>query len=374
MSAIAEHVETGSLADIAEVVMGQSPAGTSYNRDGDGAALINGPTEFTRRYPVPKQWTTAPGRFCKAGDELICVRGSSTGRMNTADQVYCIGRGVAAVRAKPSNDQNYVRFALSAVVTDLLKLQSGSTFPSIDARVIRGGAIFLPSYEEQVQIGRALGDIDDQISAIEELIAKKQAIKQGMMQQLLTGKTRLPGFTEPWVECRLGDVLTVRHGKSQKAVKSPSGKYPILATGGQIGWADTPLYAKPSVLIGRKGTIDRPQFQATPFWTVDTLFYTEVSASADPRYLYYCFLTVDWRSMNEASGVPSLSACRVEGVKVHLPHTDEQQAIRSVLDDAHSEVMVLRARLDKARAVKQGMMQELLTGRTRLRGSEDSDE
>jgi len=259
----------------------------------------------------------------------------------------------------------------------LARIQSLTAKSSVDSvrlETIAGMEIPLPSRAEQDRIAGAIDDLEHLITTLERLIVKKQAIKQGMMQQLLTGKTRLPGFTQPWVECRLGDVLTVRHGKSQKAVESPSGKYPILATGGQIGWADTPLYAKPSVLIGRKGTIDRPQFQATPFWTVDTLFYTEVSASADPRYLYYCFLTVDWRSMNEASGVPSLSACRVEGVKVHLPHTDEQQAIRSVLDDAHSEVMVLRARLDKARAVKQGMMQELLTGRTRLRGSEDSDE
>src|SRR5699024_10426508 len=114
---------------------------SSYNRARIGAPLINGPTEFTDRHPVPKQWSTAPVRFCKAEDVLICVRGSSTGRMNIADQDYCIGRGVAAVRAKRGNDQNFVTYALSAVVSDLLKLQTGSTFPSIDSRVIKGGSL-----------------------------------------------------------------------------------------------------------------------------------------------------------------------------------------------------------------------------------------
>jgi type I restriction enzyme S subunit len=241
-----------------------------------------------------------------------------------------------------------------------------TSVPQINNKHIIPLAIQLPSLPEQRRLATTMRDIDDLIATLERLIAKKQAMKQGMMQLLLTGRTRLPGFTEPWREVRLIDVLTVRHGKNQRAVESTSGKYPILATGGQIGWADKPLYTKPSVLIGRKGTIDRPQYQATPFWTVDTLFYTEISASADPRYLYYVFLTVDWRSMNEASGVPSLSSSRVESVEVQLPEINEQRAIRSVLDDTDSEVTTLRTQLAKAHAIKQGMMQELLTGRTRL--------
>ena len=224
----------------------------------------------------------------------------------------------------------------------------------------------LPPKEEQRRIGKALQDADDLIATLERLIAKKQAIKQGMMQQLLTGRTRLPGFTSPWREATLGEVLKVRHGKSQRAVEVASGKYPILATGGQIGWASTPLYSKPSVLIGRKGTIDRPQYQEQPFWTVDTLFYTEISTSADPRFLYYAFLTIDWRSMNEASGVPSLSSTRVEGVEIDLPDLEEQAAIRKALDDSENEIELLKARLSKARAIKTGMMQQLLTGRVRL--------
>jgi type I restriction enzyme S subunit len=201
---------------------------------------------------------------------------------------------------------------------------------------------------------------------LERLVAKKRAIKQGMMQQLLTGRTRIPGYTDAWLDVSLGDVLSVRHGKSQKTVESPNGRFPILATGGQIGWARSPLYSRASVLIGRKGTIDHPQYQANPFWTVDTLFYTEISGSIDPRYLYYVFLTVDWRSMNEASGVPSLSAARVESVEIKLPSIDEQQKIRRVLDDADAEIQCLQERLRKMKAIKQGMMQELLTGRTRL--------
>lgn len=182
----------GVLGDIAEVVMGQSPVGSSYNRHRAGSPLINGPTEFTDRYPAVNQWTTAPIRFCRAEDVLICVRGSSTGRTNIADRAYCIGRGVAAVRAKNGNSQTYTQFVLEAVVAELLKLQTGSTFPSIDSRVILSGGIYIPDQNEQAAIGNALADIDSEIEVLRERGDKARDIKTGMMQRLLTGRTRLP--------------------------------------------------------------------------------------------------------------------------------------------------------------------------------------
>lgn len=278
----------------------------------------------------------------------------------------CIHDGFVALENLRA-DQRFLLYLLKASESKLREAgQSGSQM-NVNTDIVRGLAVRIPEdREEQERIAEALWDIDDQIVTLERLIVKKQAIKQGMMQHLLTGRTRLQGFTSQWTPARLGDMLTVRHGRSQRDVESPSGTVPILATGGQIGWADRPLYSKPSVLIGRKGTIDRPQYESRPFWTVDTLFYTEISANADPKFLYYVFQTIDWRSMNEASGVPSLSSSRIEGVEVHLPRLEEQVAIRKVLDDAQAEIASLCDRLAKARAVKTGMMQQLLTGRTRL--------
>lgn len=187
-----EPWKAGALGDIADVTMGQSPAGSSYNREQAGAPLINGPTEFAAENPVAQQWTTAPVRFCKRGAVLICVRGSSTGRMNIADTAYCIERGIAAVEPRGRNSQTYIRYALATIVDDVLQLQSGSTFPSIDARAIRGAELSIPEPDEQGAIGRALHDVDGAIVTLTRRLEKAKAIKQGMMQQLLTGRTRLP--------------------------------------------------------------------------------------------------------------------------------------------------------------------------------------
>jgi type I restriction enzyme, S subunit len=231
---------------------------------------------------------------------------------------------------------------------------------------MEGLHLALPPLPEQRAIAAALSDVDALIGALDAAVAKKRAIKLAAMQQLLTGKTRLPGFRGEWVTQRIGDVLTVRHGRSQRDMAVPHGRYPILASGGEIGRTDTPLYEKPSVLIGRKGTIDDPQFASSPFWTVDTLFYTEITEGTCAKFMFYKFCIIPWRNYNEASGVPSLNARTIEGIDVILPQEPEQTAIADVLSDMDAEIAALEQRRDKTRAIKQGMMQALLTGRVRL--------
>ena len=225
---------------------------------------------------------------------------------------------------------------------------------------------------EQTSIATALSDADALIEALELCIAKKRQIKQGTMQELLSGKRRLPGFQGKWKNVELGCLLTIAHGKNQKTVEDVNGKFPILASGGNIGNANRYIYNKPSILIGRKGTIDKPQYMDTPFWTVDTLFYSKINKNSIPKFLFYKFCTIDWYKYNEASGVPSLNAKTIERVVITIPPLDkndepkEQAAIATVLSDMDDEIIALEEKLAKARQIKAGMMQELLTGRIRL--------
>ena len=227
--------------------------------------------------------------------------------------------------------------------------------------------VAVPPLPEQEAIASALGDADGLIESLERLIAKKRAIKQGTMQELLTARRRLPGFKGKWENKQLGELLTICHGKSQHEVELQDGPYPILATGVQIGTASNYLYDKPSVLIGRKGTIDQPQYMDSPFWTVDTLFYSIIHESNNAKFLYYRFCLINWKQYNEASGVPSLNAKTIERIEIEIPKEGEQSAIAAVLSGMDSEIAALEAKLEKARAIKQGMMQELLTGRIRLK-------
>jgi type I restriction enzyme, S subunit len=260
--------------------------------------------------------------------------------------------------------------------------QKGMDIPHLSRSEILQPYIALPPTKvEQEAIAQALSDVDALIASLGKLIDKQRHLKTAAMQQLLTGKVRLPGFgegkgykqtevgaiPEDWEVKRLCDVLKIRHGRSQHEIINSSGIYPILATGGEIGRTNIPLYSEPSVLIGRKGIIDTPKYMDTPFWTVDTLFYSEIAKYTDPKFIFYKFNLIDWYSYNEASGVPSLNAATIERIDQVFPTSKEEQcAIATVLSDMDTAIAALETRRAKTQAIKQGMMQELLTGRIRL--------
>jgi type I restriction enzyme S subunit len=246
-------------------------------------------------------------------------------------------------------------------------LNSGTAQPKLNKQNCFGIPIALPpTLAEQEAIAEALSDADALIEAIEQLIAKKRQIKQGAMSELLMGKRRLAGFDGKWEVKRLGEVLTLRYGKGQKDIIVNGGKFPIIATSGEVGRTNQYLYDKPSVIIGRKGTIDKPQYIDVPFWTIDTAYYSEISKQGNPKFLFYLLTTFDWYSYNEASGVPSLNAKTVENIEISLPTLPEQTAIAEILSDMDAEITALEGKLVKARQVKAGMMSELLTGKIRL--------
>ena len=171
-----------------------------------------------------------------------------------------------------------------------------------------------------------------------------------------------------WQIKKLGELLTIKHGRNQRAIETKDGIYPIFGTGGEIGRTNSFLCNKPSVLIGRKGTIDKPRYMDTPFWTVDTLFYSDVKNENCAKFLFYVFCLIDWYKYNEASGVPSLSASTVSSIKVVVPEKLEQQRIVSVLETWDEYLELLDKKIALKERLKKGLMQQLLTGKKRLPG------
>ena len=188
-------------------------------------------------------------------------------------------------------------------------------------------------------------------------------IKKGYKQ------TDIGVIPEDWEVKPIGKTLTIRHGRDQKGVISIDGKYPILGTGGLMGYANRFLYNQDSVLIGRKGTINKPMFMNKPFWTVDTLFFSEIKKGHLAKFIYYKFQMIDWYAYNEASGVPSLNAKTIESIDISIPkNITEQTAIATALSDTDALIAALDKKIAKKQQIKQGAMQQLLTGKKRLSG------
>ena len=137
----------------------------------------------------------------------------------------------------------------------------------------------------------------------------------------------------------LGELVTIKYGKNQKKVQSEDGTIPIYGTGGLMGYAIQALYDKPSVLIGRKGTINKVRYVEHPFWTVDTLFYTEVNDDiVMPKYLYYLMSLIDLESYNEGTTIPSLRTETLNRLEFDIPELQYQKEILSVLEPIDKKI------------------------------------
>ena len=139
----------------------------------------------------------------------------------------------------------------------------------------------------------------------------------------------------------LGQLVNIKYGKNQKKVQSDDGPIPIYGTGGLMGYATEALYNKPSVLIGRKGTINKVKYVDHPFWTVDTLFYTEVNKEiVIPKYLYYMMSLLDLDSYNEGTTIPSLRTETLNRLEFRIPDKEYQRGVLSVLEPFDSKIKI----------------------------------
>ena len=137
----------------------------------------------------------------------------------------------------------------------------------------------------------------------------------------------------------LSELAIIKYGKNQKKVLSEDGNIPIYGTGGLIGYGTTVLYDKPSVLIGRKGTIGKVKYVEHPFWTIDTLFYTIINTDiVTPKYLYYVMSLIDLNNYNEGTTIPSLRTETLNRLEFNIPSIEEQEILLSCLNPIDEKI------------------------------------
>lgn len=268
-----------------------------------------------------------------------------------------------------------------------------SGIPKINREGLAGYLLRVPPDAEQAEIGVALSAADDLVMSLEKLIAKKRAIKQGMMQELLTGRTRLPGFAGEWKHVTGGDIGAFKGGAGfpTRYQGGNTGRYPFFKVSdmNRVGNETTMITANNyisesvrsalgatafpagSIVFAKVGAavfLERKRLLETPSCVDNNMAAFVVDASvADTRFVYYALLNFPLSSLVAVGALPSLNGRQLRSIPFNLPDDlSEQRAIAEVLSDADDEIAALERRLESARNIKQGMMQELLTGRTRL--------
>jgi type I restriction enzyme S subunit len=227
-----------------------------------------------------------------------------------------------------------------------------------------------PSTEsEQRAIATALSDADALIESLDRLIAKKRAIKQAAMQQLLTGQTRLPGFAGEWETRRLGGSCQITTGEKDVNEGNPKGQFPFFTCSRNHTYSDTYSFDCDAILIAGNGEVGNLNRYSGKFEAYQRNYVLkDFEVNIEFLWQYLCtYLAIELGLGKIGSTIPYIKREHLLNFRFSLPKDKEEQtAIATVLSDMDTEIEALERRRDKARQIKQGMMQQLLTGRVRL--------
>ncbi|TNZ67681.1 hypothetical protein CGK42_20590 [Vibrio parahaemolyticus] len=332
----------------------------------------------------------------KEGDILVCVRNGSRNLIGKCALIdknaegSAFGAFMSIYRTKQSK---FIFFQFqSNIIQNQINEIMGATINQITNKDMAGFKVLVPRDEkEQTAIANALSNVDALLTELEKLIAKKQAIKTATMQQLLTGKTRLPQFAtytegekqgqlkgtktselgeipEDWGTVELAVVCTLKSGLgiTSKDIDSAN-QFPCYGGNGLRGYTKTYTHEGDFALIGRQGALcGNIQFASGKFFASEHALVATPSKGNDAKWLAIYLERMNLNQYSESSAQPGLSAEKLRLLKIITPPPEEQTAIATILSDMDNEIQALEQRLAKTHQIKQGMMQELLTGRTRL--------
>ncbi|EIO6376006.1 restriction endonuclease subunit S [Campylobacter upsaliensis] len=244
----------------------------------------------------------------------------------------------------------------------------------------------LPPLQEQKEIAEFL---DKKCEKIQNYIDKKQKLitllqekKQALINEVVTkglnpniefknsGIAYLGLIPHHWEVRRMKFMASIHNGREQTEIADENGIYPIYGSGGILGKSMYFIYDKPSVLLGRKGTIDKPLFVEEPFWTIDTMFYTSVSKIVLPKYFYYLCLTIDFQFYISGSAIPSMTQYDLANISFALPPLQEQKQIANFLDEKcekiNSAIEKTKKQIELVKEYKNTFINEAVCGRIRV--------
>ena len=322
---------------------------------------------------------------------LIISTRMAVGKVIIYNVDVAINQDLKAIYTKPDIDTKFLFYCFTNYSEKMDFLASGSTVKGIILEDLKNIQFPYISLAEQKAIAQSLSDVDALITAIDKLITKKRNIKQGAMQELLTGKKRLPGFTgdrdvkklgEPsqgykqtelgvipddWDVKKLGEVAPLQRGFDLPTPQLIKGNYPVVYSNGILNYHNRYQAKSPGVVTGRSGTIGKVTFVKTDYWPHNTTLWVTDFNGNYPKFIYYLYIFIRLVRFSTGSGVPTLNRNDVHAFKIPLPPLPEQKAIAQILSDMDTEIESLEKTREKYKLIKRGIMQELLTGKTRLK-------
>jgi type I restriction enzyme, S subunit len=375
------------LGEVCEIIMGQSPDGDSYNTTGEGVPLINGPVEFSTESfgkTVRSKFTTQPTKFCEEGDLILCVRGSTTGRMNIAGFDACIGRGVAAIRAKQY--QPWINHFINSKREEIHGKGTGATFPNVSGDSLANFELVVPPLAEQHRIVGLLDEAFEGLATAkanaEKNLQNARALFESHLQSVFS--QRGPGWVETTLSQATGGVFTGPFGSLLHKSDYVANGIPLVnpahitEIGIEPDLRKTVSHATAQrlknyimragdIVIGRRGEMGRCALvtKVEDGWLCGTgSFFIRPSSRCDTSYLVR-FLRSDGckAKLEKIAGgavMPNLSNTDLGNLTIDLPPLDRQKAIVEEIDDLHQETQRLTALYEQKLAALEALKKSLL--------------
>lgn len=302
----------------------------------------------------------------------LAGQGKTRGTAAINKVVLCTNQSIGAILPSKCTNPDYLYHFFDSQYQTLRTLSSGEGGRGgLSKSLLLSFPVIKPSKNEQARIAEVLGDVNALIAELEVLIEKKRSIMTATMQDLLTARRRLPGFSEPWRDKKVEDFCKITTGNSNTQDQKDNGAYPFYIRSATIVKSDKYLFDCEGVITIGDGQIGKVFHYVNGKFDLHQRCYLMFDfKEIDGRFFYYTFSKFFYERAVKLSAKATVDSVRrdmIAKMKLNIPISlSEQQTIATILSDMDAEIVELEAKRDKYVAIRQGMMQQLLTGKIRL--------
>ena len=372
-------IET-TLGEIAEIQMGQSPDGSTYNKEGIGLPFMQGSAEFGEQYPKPEKWCSEPKKIAEIGDLLLSVR-APVGDTNFADQRIAVGRGLSVIRAKSSlSDTRFIRMFIQLNINEMISNSGSGMFSSITGQNLRNFSFLLPPLPDQKRIVDLISSVDSYIEALEQQAESARKSRSAVLHEMLSAGGE--GWTETTLgkvsSCAGGSAFPVRHQGNNEGIpfikvsdmNLPGNELIIHFASNYISEEKA---AKLKVRVWPKDTVIFPKVGAAlltnkrRILSESTIFDNNIMGlvsgdQLNPNFLLYFMQTIDMNDYVQNGALPSISNEIVKAIDILLPPRLEQKRIVDLISTMDDEISATEKLINETKQLRSGLLSDLLSG------------
>ena len=336
-----------------------------------GTDFDNGRVKYSTCHYVEKKRFDQDTKIQLSTGSILITKDGTLGKVALVEELpkpATLNAGVFNVRVKDDTVLSYKYLYHYLKAPFLMKYvtanATGGTIKHLNQSILVDFPIPITEKPEQDRITKLLDSLESSITLHQRKLDKLQATKKALLQEMFPEegqnkpKRRFKGFTDAWEQRKLSDILKVNSGKDYKHLDQ--GNIPVYGTGGYMLSVNESLSNIDAIGIGRKGTIDKPQYLKAPFWTVDTLFYLTALDKHSILFLYYLMQLIPWKKFDESTGVPSLSKTTIDNISGFVPSNfQEEELISALFNQLDKSITLHQRKLDKLKNLKQAYLNEM---------------